>query len=231
MVIRRSNERGRASHGWLKSWHTFSFAGYYDPQYMGFGSLRVINEDIVAADSGFATHPHQDMEIITYMLSGELKHEDSMGNGAVIHPGEVQVMSAGTGIRHSEWNPSPQNHAHLLQIWIEPRQKGVTPRWDQKMFPRADKINRLQLLVSGDGRENSLMIHQEADLYACILEPGCSVNLPASKNLQFVHVISGDIQSDDQELLSGDALMERSEKDRNIQTRQGAEILVFSMKE
>ncbi|MBW7875686.1 MAG: pirin family protein [Candidatus Cloacimonetes bacterium] len=227
MLIRRSNERGHARQDWLTSWHTFSFADYYDPQYMGFGNIRVINEDIVAPNSGFGTHPHRDMEIITYMLSGELKHEDSMGNGAIIHPDEIQVMSAGTGIRHSEINPSENTSAHLLQIWIVPDTKGVKPRWEQKIFARETKMNQLRLLVSKDGRDGSLMIHQNTDLYASVLEPGKDLLLPSSKNPFFIHVVAGDLKVGDTKLLSGDAIMGDSFGEFRVQTSGGAEILVF----
>src|SRR5213593_453976 len=171
MKIRKSEDRGHANHGWLDTYHTFSFAGYYDPEHMGFRSLRVINDDTVAPGAGFGTHPHRDMEIITYVLSGALQHKDSMGNGRVIRPGEVQYMAAGTGVQHSEFNPSKDEAAHFLQIWILPERRGIKPRYAEKSLVNARK-GRLNLVVSKAGREGSLAINQDADLYVAKLDVG-----------------------------------------------------------
>jgi redox-sensitive bicupin YhaK (pirin superfamily) len=172
ITLRPSSERGHANHGWLDTYHTFSFDTYRDPNYMGFRTLRVINEDRVAPGRGFPTHPHRDMEIITYILQGALAHQDSMGNGSVIRPGDVQRMSAGTGVRHSEFNHSPNEPVHLLQIWILPRERGIAPSYEQKMFAEDEKLGRLRLIASSDGREGSVTIHQDASIYTSLLKPG-----------------------------------------------------------
>src|SRR5437588_4701506 len=172
MEIRRSEERGLAEHGWLKSFHTFSFADYQDPRHMGFGPLRVINEDRVQPGQGFGTHGHRDMEIISYVLTGGLAHKDSMGNGSVIRPGDVQRMSAGTGVRHSEADPSTSDHVHLLQIWIMPNRLGSAPGYEQKFFADEEKRGRLRLIASPDGRDGSVTVQQDARLHAALLEPG-----------------------------------------------------------
>src|SRR5436309_6185661 len=173
MIVRRpANERGRTKIGWLDSWHSFSFGDYYDPAHVEFRSLRVLNDDWVAGGQGFGMHPHRDMEIITYMVSGALEHKDSLGTGSVIRPGEVQRMSAGTGIRHSEFNPSPTEPAHLLQIWLTPERRGLTPGYEQKAFPEAERRGRWRLVASPDGRDGSVTIHQDAELYVTLLEPG-----------------------------------------------------------
>jgi redox-sensitive bicupin YhaK (pirin superfamily) len=177
LEIRRSQERGLAEHGWLKSFHTFSFADYQDPKHMGFGALRVINEDRVQPGQGFGTHGHRDMEIISYVLEGGLAHKDSMGNGSVIRPGDVQRMSAGTGVRHSEYNASDRDTVHFLQIWIEPDQQGVAPSYEEKHFDEASKRGRLRLIASRDGREGSVRIHQDANLYAALVDGAEAVQL------------------------------------------------------
>ena len=174
MTIRKANERGHAQHGWLDSYHTFSFANYYDPEWMGYRSLRVINDDLVMPGQGFGTHPHRDMEILTYVLSGALKHEDSMGNGRVIKPGEVQYMAAGTGIQHSEFNPAPDEAVHFLQIWVQPDRKGLKPRYAEKSYADA-ATGQLHLVTSKAGRDGSLAINQDADLYLAKLDEGQKV--------------------------------------------------------
>src|SRR5205809_7896778 len=182
--IRRAGERGHANHGWLDTYHTFSFSDYYDPKFMGFRSLRVINEDWVQPGYGFPTHPHRDMEIITYVLEGSLEHKDSMGTGSVIRPGEVQKMSAGTGVRHSEFNPSPTEPAHLLQIWLTPERRGLTPGYEQKAFPEGERRNRWRLVASRDGRDGSVTIHQDAAMYVTSLDAGKEVthSLPPGRH-------------------------------------------------
>src|SRR3954454_18528772 len=172
ITIRKASERGHTDFRWLDSWHTFSFGDYMDSDHMGFHSLRVINDDKVAAGGGFPTHPHRDMEIITYVLSGALEHKDSLGTGEVLRPGEVQRMTAGTGIRHSEFNPSPTEPVHLLQIWLTPDRRGLTPSYEQTAFPEAERRGRWRLVASNDGRDGSVTIHQDADVYATLLEPG-----------------------------------------------------------
>ena len=172
MLIRHAAERGHANHGWLDSHHTFSFADYHDPRYMGFGPLRVINEDRVQPGKGFGTHGHRDMEIISYVLEGELAHQDSMGNGSVIRPGDVQRMSAGTGVQHSEFNHSKSELVHFLQIWVFPEKQGIAPGYEQKMFSTEDKRGRLRLIASRDARDGSVKIHQDASIYATVLEIG-----------------------------------------------------------
>src|SRR5258708_5851663 len=192
--VRRSGERGLADHGWLKSFHTFSFADYYDASHMGFGPLRVINEDRVQPGKGFGTHGHRDMEIISYVLEGELAHKDSMGNGSVIRPGDVQRMSAGTGVHHSEFNPSPKNPVHFLQIWIEPDKRGVQPGYEEKHFDAASKRGKLRLIASSDGRDGSVRIQQDADLYATLLEGGDVLEHSLAKGRRaYVHVARGHV--------------------------------------
>ena len=188
-ALRKSSERGFADHGWLKSFHTFSFAGYHDPRNMGFGPLRVINEDRVAPGEGFGKHPHRDMEIISYVLDGELEHKDSMGTGSVIRPGDVQRMSAGTGVFHSEYNPSPKNSVHFLQIWMEPDELGIKPSYEQKFFGPEDKRGKLRLLASPDGRDGSVKVHQDAKLYAALVDGDEKVTHRLARDRKaYVHV-------------------------------------------
>ncbi|MGB0128632.1 MAG: pirin family protein [Rhodocyclaceae bacterium] len=205
ITLRKAEERGHADHGWLDSWHTFSFADYHDPAQMGWGALRVINEDVVEPGKGFGKHGHRDMEIITYLLQGSLEHRDSMGNGEVIRPGEVQRMSAGRGVMHSEFNPSATDPVHLLQIWIEPRIRGVQPSYEQKLFTAEGRRGRLQVLASPDGREGSVVLNQHAFLYAAVLEAGASVEHALEPGrLAYVHGVRGRIRVGDVTIAAGD---------------------------
>jgi redox-sensitive bicupin YhaK (pirin superfamily) len=205
--IRRAGERGRTRIDWLDSFHTFSFGDYVDPHHMGFSDLRVINDDIIAPDSGFGMHGHRDMEIVTIVLKGQLEHKDSLGNGAIIRPGDVQRMSAGTGVRHSEFNPSHTEPVHLLQIWILPERPGITPGYEQRSFSDADKQGRFRLIASPDGRESSVTIHQDAELLLALLSADQSVSylLPAHRSA-WLHVATGSITLNGETLEAGDAL-------------------------
>jgi redox-sensitive bicupin YhaK (pirin superfamily) len=231
MEIRRSNERGLADHGWLRSFHTFSFADYHDPAHMGFGALRVINEDRVQPGQGFGTHGHRDMEIISYVLDGGLAHKDSMGNGSVIRPGAVQRMSAGTGVRHSEYNASDRDPVHFLQIWIEPDERGVQPSYEEKYFDDASKRGRLRLIASGDGREGSVRIHQDASLYAALVDGDEAVEFkPAAGRRVYVHVVRGTARVNGQALDAGDAMkLQGGDNKVRIDGARQAEILVFDL--
>ena len=226
--LRRAAERGHANHGWLDSWHTFSFADYYDPRHMGYGPLRVINEDRVAPGSGFGTHGHRDMEIVTYVLEGALAHKDSMGNGSTIVPGDVQRMSAGTGVRHSEYNHDPANVTHFLQIWIEPDRTGAAPSYEQKHFDGAQKRGRLRLVASPDARDGSVSLQQDAFLYAGLFDGPERAELDIrSGRKSFVHVARGRISVNGQALGTGDALMTA---DRIVlEEGEAAEVLVFDL--
>jgi redox-sensitive bicupin YhaK (pirin superfamily) len=228
--IRKSTDRGHADHGWLNTYHTFSFAGYYDPKHMGFRELRVINEDRVQPGEGFPTHPHRDMEIVTYVLEGALEHKDSMGNGSVIRPGEVQRMSAGTGITHSEFNHSGSELVHFLQIWILPDQEGVTPGYEQNVFPDEGKLNNLRLIVSRDGRDGSVSIHQDVNLYALIIEQNeeLGYHVPAGRHV-WLHVVRGSIELNGVSLASGDGAAVSNEEYLNISGKERAEVLVFDL--
>ncbi len=229
--VRRSGERGLADHGWLKSFHTFSFADYYDASHMGFGPLRVINEDRVQPGKGFGTHGHRDMEIISYVLEGGLAHKDSMGNGSVIRPGDVQRMSAGTGVHHSEFNASDRDLVHFLQIWIEPRERGVAPSYEEKHFDAASKRGRLRLVASGDGREGSVRIQQDASLYAALVDGDESIEFePKPDRRIYVHVVRGEARVNGQVLGAGDA-MKVWGADNKVRVEQGrdAEVLVFDL--
>jgi redox-sensitive bicupin YhaK (pirin superfamily) len=228
--IRRSGERGGGNHGWLKTHHTFSFNTYYDPKFMGFRSLRVINEDWVAAGHGFPTHPHRDMEIITYILEGAIEHKDSLGTGSLIRPGDGQRMSAGTGIRHSEVNPSRTQPAHLLQIWIEPDREGHPPSYEQKEFPEAEKRNQLRLIASPDGKLGSVTIHQDAKLYVSLLAPQQEVTHElASGRYAWLQVAKGAIELNGQKLSQGDGASVGDENKITIRGREEAEVLLFDL--
>jgi hypothetical protein len=228
--LRRSRDRGHADHGWLKTLHSFSFADYYDPAHMGFGPLRVINEDRIAPGTGFGTHGHRDMEIISYVLDGELAHRDSMGNGSVIRPGDVQRMSAGSGVRHSEYNHARDRTTHFLQIWIEPNVQGIAPGYEEKRFSDAEKQGRLRLVASADGAEGSVRIHQDASLYASRLAAGQSVkaNLAAGR-LAYLHLIRGAVTVNGQRLEGGDAARIRDEPAIAINAEADAELLLFDL--
>ena len=229
-ALRKSSERGFADHGWLKSFHTFSFAGYYDPENMGYGPLRVINEDRVAPGQGFGKHPHRDMEIISYVLDGELEHKDSMGTGSVIRPGDVQRMSAGTGVSHSEYNPSPKNGVHFLQIWIEPGELGIKPSYEQKFFSPEDKRGKLRLLASPDGRGGSVTVHQDAQLYATLVDGDEKVtHALADDRKAYVHVARGSVKVNGQPLGSGDALKIEGAAEIVIDQGDKAEVLLFDL--
>jgi quercetin 2,3-dioxygenase len=228
--LRPAAARGHADHGWLDTWHSFSFADYYDPAEMNWGPLRVINEDRIAAGSGFGTHGHRDMEIITYVLEGLLEHKDSMGNGEVIRPGEVQRMSAGTGIQHSEFNPSPDTATHLLQIWIEPNRRGVKPDYEQKPFPAGELQGRLRLVASPDGADGSVRLHQDARVYAARI--GQSEKLEhalAPGRLAYVQVARGGITLNGQSMRQGDGARIAEETRLEFTAAEDAEILLFDL--
>jgi redox-sensitive bicupin YhaK (pirin superfamily) len=228
--IRRANERGHAQHGWLESRHTFSFADYYDPRHMGFRTLRVINEDWVAPAKGFGTHPHRDMEILTVVLDGALAHQDSKGNGSVIRPDEVQRMSAGTGVTHSELNASKQEPVHLLQIWIVPERDGLPPGYEQRAFPAAERRGRLTLLASRDGRDGSVTVHQDARLWAAVLDPGTAVaHEVAPGRAAWVQVIRGELDVGGTPVEAGDGIAVERAGVLALAARAAAEVLVFDL--
>jgi hypothetical protein len=230
ITLRKSSDHGHAEHGWLHSEHSFSFADYHDPQQMGWGPLRVINEDRVEPGQGFGTHGHRDMEIISYVIEGELQHKDSMGNGAVIRPGDVQRMSAGTGVRHSEVNPSTNSRVHFLQIWIEPDALGITPSYEQKYFAPEDKRGQLRLIASRDGREGSVTMHRDASLYAGLLSPGEEVSHPlAADRLAYVHVVHGAVRLNGVRLETGDAAKIEAERTLSISADTDSEMLLFDL--
>ncbi len=228
--IRRAEDRGVANRGWLDSRHTFSFADYQDPDHMGFGALRVINEDVIQPGRGFDTHGHQDMEIITYVLDGALEHKDSIGNGSVLRPGEVQRMSAGTGIEHSEFNPSQTGLVHLLQIWIVPEQKGLEPGYEQKAFPQQERRGKLRLVGSRDGRGGSVTIHQDVDLYATILKDNEEVtHALLDGRTAWVQVARGAVGLNGQPLSQGDGAAISDEGTLTFKGTPDAEVLLFDM--
>jgi hypothetical protein len=228
--LRRAKDRGHANHGWLDSWHSFSFADYHDPAHMGFGPLRVINEDRVQPGMGFGTHGHRDMEIISYVLEGALEHKDSMGNGSVIRPGNVQRMSAGTGVRHSEYNPSRTEGVHFLQIWIEPSVRGVAPGYEEKNFDAASKRGRLRLIASPDGRDGSVTIHQDALVYAGLLDGAeAATHSLVPGRRAYVHVARGEVTAIGQELRAGDALEATGEREIRLEGGRNAEVIFFDL--
>jgi redox-sensitive bicupin YhaK (pirin superfamily) len=228
--LRKSKERGFADHGWLKSFHSFSFAGYYDPQHMGWGNLRVINEDRIAPGTGFGTHGHRDMEIISYVLSGELAHKDTLGNVKGIPPGDVQRMSAGSGVQHSEFNHAPHDTTHFFQIWIEPNVKGIAPSYEQKTFAEADKRGALRLVASPDGAQGSVTLHADARLYAGLLDGTEKAQMalkPAGK--AYVHLVRGELEVNGTLLQAGDAALIEAESELTLQHGKEAEVLVFEL--
>mgnify|MGYP003481646722 FL=1 len=230
IALRKSNDRGHADHGWLQSWHTFSFADYHDPAEMGWHGLRVINEDIVQPGKGFGMHGHRDMEIVTWILDGALEHKDSMGNGEVIRPGEAQRMSAGKGVLHSEFNPSQEKATHLLQIWIEPNVRGVKPSYEQTFFPPEERHGRLRLVASSDGRGGSVTIHQDATLYAALLAPDEAVrHALAPGRHAYLHVARGAVMLNIQSLRDGDGAKIADEENLEIVASEDAEILLFDL--
>jgi hypothetical protein len=230
ITLRPSVERGYADHGWLKSFHSFSFAGYHDPAHMGFGNLRVINEDRVAAGRGFGTHSHQNMEIISYVLSGELAHKDSMGNVKGIPPGDVQRMSAGSGVQHSEFNHAEGQTTHFLQIWILPNVTGIAPGYEQKTFSEAEKRGTLRLVASNDGAQGSVLIHADARLYAGLLDGGEAAVLALDpKRKAYVHLVRGQLEVNGQVLHTGDAALLQAEDRLSLTKGQAAEVLVFDL--
>ena len=228
--VRSANERGGGDHGWLKTQHTFSFNDYWDPKWMGFRSLRVINEDWVAPSTGFPTHPHRDMEIITYVLSGKLEHKDSLGTGSVILPGDGQRMTAGSGIRHSEFNPSTSDPVHLLQIWIVPEKGGLTPSYEQKSFPEEDKQGRLRLIASRDAVDGSVKINQDAELYVALLKSGEEVSHEfAAGRYGWLQVARGSVEVNGEKLSPGDGAAISNEKKLIIKAAADAEVLLFDL--
>ena len=230
ITLRRSEERGGGNHGWLNTKHSFSFSDYYDPKHMGFRSLRVINEDWVLPGHGFPTHPHRDMEIITYVLEGALEHRDSLGTGSVIRPGDGQRMSAGTGIRHSEANPSREESVHLLQIWIMPDKQGHKPGYEQKEFPAGEKRGKLRLIASPNGENGSVTIHQDAKLYVSLLEPGDSVDHKLTSGRHaWLQVAKGSIDLNGNRLNQGDGAAISEEEKLQIKGNESAEVLLFDL--
>ncbi|AOS78765.1 MULTISPECIES: pirin family protein [Hydrogenophaga] len=230
MQIRRSDARGYADHGWLKSYHSFSFADYFDPAWMGWGNLRVINEDRIAPGTGFGTHGHRDMEIISYVLQGNLAHKDSMGNVKGIPPGDVQRMSAGTGVRHSEFNHAPNDTTHFLQIWIEPNQRGIPPSYEQKGFADAEKRGQLRLVASPDGQDGSVTIHADAAMYAGLFNGAESAQIALDPQRKaYVHLVRGELEVNGERLSGGDAAVLDGETSLTLAKGTDAEVLVFDL--
>jgi len=230
LTIRRAKERGHFNHGWLNTYHTFSFDQYHDPRYMGFRNLRVINEDFVSPGFGFPTHGHRDMEIITYILEGALKHEDSMGNGSVIRPGDVQRMTAGTGVRHSEQNASKEQLVHLLQIWILPNEKNLSPGYEQKAFSTDERRDRFRLIASEDGREGSVKVHQDVSVFASVLEPNSSIEHPLSETRYgWLQVAKGSLTLNDERIEQGDGVVIMGEKHLSATAFDPSEVLLFDL--
>ena len=230
ITVRRAGERGHADHGWLDTWHTFSFADYHDPRHMGFRQLRVINDDRVRGGHGFPSHGHRDMEIVTYVLDGELQHQDDMGNGSVIRPGDVQRMSAGTGVVHSEFNPSKTELVHLLQIWIQPGARGLAPEYEQKAFEDRDLRDTLRVIAAPDGRDGAVTIHQDVTLSASRLSPGATVrHALAPDRFAWLHVARGAAALNGTPLQAGDGASVSDERQLTVTATEPAEILLFDL--
>ncbi|MEX2114638.1 MAG: pirin family protein [Pirellulales bacterium] len=230
IAIRRSQDRGHFNHGWLDTFHTFSFADYYDPAYVQVRSLRVMNEDRVAPGQGFGMHGHRDMEIVTYVLAGALEHRDNLGNGSVLKPGELQRMTAGTGIRHSEFNPSPSEPVHLYQIWLVPERPGLAPGYEQKAFPQAGRQDRWQLVASPDAADGSLTIHQDARLYLAELTTGATLAYDiAAGRLAWLQVLRGEVRLDDEQLVAGDGAAVSNLSQLQVTAERPAELLLFDL--
>ena len=230
ITVRKSEDRGHFDHGWLDTHHTFSFAEYHDPRNMGFRALRVINEDFVAAGAGFPTHPHRNMEIVTYVLEGAVAHRDSMGTGSVIRPGEVQRMTAGTGVTHSEFNAEKNQRLHLLQIWILPESQGLPPSYEQRAFPESERRGKLRIVASRDGRDGSVLIHQDAALYSALLDKGTRVEYALPKGrYAWLQVARGAVKLNGQRLAAGDGAAIQNESALNIEGEEPAEILLFDL--
>ena len=228
--VRRNDERGHFDHGWLDTYHTFSFADYYDPQQMGFRSLRVINDDRVKPGYGFGRHPHRDMEIVTYVLEGALEHKDSLGHGEVLRPGEFQRITAGTGIEHSEFNPSPTEPVHLYQIWLLPERRGLTPGYEQKAFPDADKQNRWRVVASRDARDGSLTIHQDATIALAKLDAGTELSYPLAPGRHaWLQVLRGTVAVDGEALTAGDGVAVSAEAALTVRAAEASEVMLFDM--
>ena len=226
----RSDSRGAADHGWLKAKHTFSFADYHNPEMMSFGPLRVINEDRIEPSQGFGTHPHKDMEIVTYIIDGALEHKDSMGNGSVIQAGDVQRMTAGTGVFHSEFNHSADQSVHLLQIWILPQRSSLQPGYEQQHFTRADKLNQWRLVASSDGRDSSMTVHQAVDLYASVLEPGSELTHSFAKgHSAYLQIVAGSVAANGEKLEAGDGVAIHEVDSLTITAISDAEAILFDM--
>ena len=229
--LRRATDRGHADHGWLDTWHTFSFADYHDPRHMGFRTLRVMNEDRVSGGGGFGSHPHRDMEIVTCVLSGALEHKDSMGHGAVLRPGEMQRITAGKGMLHSEFNPSQSEPVHLYQLWIVPSQRGLTPTYEQKAFDPQERRNRLQLVASPEGEAGSLTIQQDARLYLADLDTGRDLEYPIpAGNGVWVQVLRGEVEANGERLAPGDGLAIEGESALELRAVGAAEVMVFDLR-
>jgi redox-sensitive bicupin YhaK (pirin superfamily) len=228
--VRRAEDRGHADHGWLDSHHTFSFADYHDPRFMGFRTLRVINEDRVQPGRGFGTHPHRDMEIVSYVIDGALEHKDSMGTGSIITPGEVQRMSAGTGVTHSEFNHSKTDGVHFLQIWILPERTGLPPSYEQRAFPEGERRDVLKLVASHDGRNGSVTVHQDLDLYATLLSAGAGTELALRPGRHaWVQVVRGQVRANGEQLTAGDGAALSDERAVRVQADAEAELLLFDL--